>query len=181
MTAEEIGLVAGEHALGVIRVGVGVIGKVVFGQIQTLIRLRSVLAHVNAVFDHVCFAGRGSTEGPAGVVIALIIDRGDIAVIPAVVGRRQFRLLQTLLRCGAVRRSRAAMRELGKTAQSVLGVVAPGLVRFERGSFGERRGNETQDQDRRQQNGEDPLQDRVHVFSPSLWLRVRIQDLTNTI
>ena len=148
MAAQEIRLVAGQHALGVIGVGVGVIGEMVFGQIQALVRRRAVLADVHAVLDHIRLTGRRRAEGPAGIVIALVPDRCDIAVGPAVIARRQIVRLQFLHGKGPVRGIRAAVPLGGQKAQSV-----PAVFRS-RGSSarprGKHRGDETQSKDQSQ-------------------------------
>ena len=174
MAAQKIGFVAGEHAFGVVSVGVGVIGKVELGQIQTQIRLRSVFTHMNAVLDHVRFAGCGRAERPARIVTALVADRRDIAVIAAVVLLRQIRLQRSAVRLHgsrAVLGIRAAVRTRGQKSQTMLCVFRIVAARPCAGSVGECRGNQAQNKNHNDRKGKNSFRESAHAASPRFQYR----------
>ena len=80
------GLIAGQHILCVIGIGVVEPAVLRLGKVQVKrCGAAAAVAHGDAVLDHVALdAGHGGM-GPAGAVGALILDRGDVAVVAAVI------------------------------------------------------------------------------------------------
>ena len=84
--AEKIRPVTGQHSLRVIGGGIGIVGQMELGQVQALIRRFAGGPNLHAVLDHVRLTRGGGGKGPAGVKAALISNRGDVAVVAAVIG-----------------------------------------------------------------------------------------------